>query len=165
MEQLLVTSLRPAELIVGKTLPYLAIMTAATVMIVVASAFLFDVQVRGSYLDLSAVTLAYLVGALGFGLVVSSVSETQAMAFQTGIVVSSLPTIFLSGFIFPIRSMPDVLQAITYLIPARYFIVVVRGVMLKGADLGPYFKDMSFLVLYAVAVLAIAYLRLRRREL
>jgi ABC-2 type transport system permease protein len=165
MEQLLVTSLRPAELIVGKTIPYLGIMALATVMIVVAARVLFDIRVRGSYLDLSAVVLVYLVGALAFGLVISSFSDTQAMAFQAGIVTSTFPAIFLSGFIFPIRSMPPVVQAITYAIPARYFITIVRGVILKGADLGPHLRDMAFLALYAATMLGIAFARLRRRDL
>jgi ABC-2 type transport system permease protein len=130
LEQLRVTSLKPSELILGKTLPYLAISLMATVLIVIAARVLFGVAVRGSYVDLFLATLVYLVGALGFGLLVSSFSETQAMAFQAGSVTSMLPAIFLSGFIFPIRSMPWVLQLITYAIPARYFNVVLRGVIL-----------------------------------
>jgi ABC-2 type transport system permease protein len=164
MEQLRVTSLRPGELIVGKTLPYLAISLIATLAILVAARVLFGIVVKGPYLDLFLATLVYLVGALGFGLLVSSLSDTQAMAFQVGIVTSMLPAIFLSGFIFPIRSMPAVVQALTYAVPARYFLVVLRGVILKGAELGPYAKDMAFLVLYATVVLAVAYARLTRRE-
>jgi len=164
LEQLRVTSLRPAELIVGKTLPYLAISLTATLIILLAARFLFGVVVRGPYLDLFVATLVYLVGALGWGLLVSSLSDTQAMAFQVGIVTSMLPAIFLSGFIFPIRSMPAAVQALTYAVPARYFLVVLRGVILKGASLAPYGRDMAFLVLYASVVLGIAYARLTRRE-
>ncbi len=164
MEQLRVTSLRPGELIVGKTLPYLAISLLATAVILVAARFLFGVAVRGSYLDLFVVTVVYLVGALGFGLFVSSVAETQAMAFQMGMVVSMLPAILLSGFIFPIRSMPLFVQAVTYAVPARYFLVVVRGIILKGAGLAPYARDLAFLGLYGTVVLGIAYFRLTRRE-
>lgn len=164
MEQLRVTSLRPGELIVGKTLPYLGISLAATALILLASRFLFGVAVRGPYLHLFLATLVYLLGALGLGLLVSSLAETQAMAFQVGSLVSMLPAIFLSGFIFPIRSMPAVLQAITYAVPARYFNVVLRGVILKGAGLESYPRDMLFLVLYAVVVLGLAYVRLSRRE-
>jgi ABC-2 type transport system permease protein len=105
------------------------------------------------------------VGALGFGLLISSVADTQALAFQMGIVTSMLPALFLSGFIFPIRSMPLAVQALTYAVPARYFLVVVRGVMLKGAGLAPYGKDLAFLALYALVVLGVAYARLTRREL
>ncbi len=164
MEQLRVTSLKPGELIVGKTLPYLAISLVATAVILIAARFLFGVAVRGSYLDLFLVTVVYLIGALGFGLFVSSVAETQAMAFQIGMVVSMLPAILLSGFIFPIRSMPLVVQAITYAVPARYFLVVVRGIILKGAGLAPYLQDLVFLVLYGTVVLGIAYARLTRKE-
>jgi len=164
MEQLRVSSLHPGELIVGKTLPYLAISLFAATVIVVAARILFGVAVRGSYLDLFAVTLLYLVGALGFGLFVSSVAETQAMAFQVGMVASLLPAILLSGFLFPIRSMPVVVQAITYAVPARYFLVVVRGIMLRGAGLAPYARDLLFLTLYGTVVLGIAYFRLTRRE-
>jgi drug efflux transport system permease protein len=164
MEQLRVTSLKPAELIVGKILPYLMISLVATVFIVLAARVLFGVAVRGPYLSLFAATFVYLIGALGFGLFVSSVAESQAMAFQVGMVASMLPAIFLSGFIFPIRSMPMALQVITYAVPARYFNVVLRGVILKGANLLPYWRDMLFLLLYATVVMGIAYARLTRKE-
>ncbi|HEY6547638.1 MAG TPA: ABC transporter permease [Vicinamibacteria bacterium] len=164
MEQLRVTSLRSGELIVGKMLPYLLISLGAAVLIVVAARILFGVAVRGPYWALLAATLVYLIGALGFGLLVSSASETQAVAFQVGMVSSMLPAIFLSGFIFPIPSMPVPLQVITYAVPARYFNVILRGVILKGAGLLPYWRDLAFLVLYAVVVNAIAYVRLTRRE-
>jgi ABC-2 type transport system permease protein len=164
MEQLRVTSLTPGELLMGKTLPYLAISLMATVIILVAARVLFGVVVRGPYFDLFVATLIYLVGALAWGLMVSSIAETQALAFQIGLVTSMLPAIFLSGFIFPIRSMPLPIQAITYAVPARYFLVIVRGIILKGAGLAPYWKDVSFLVLYASVVLTMAYSRLRKRE-
>ena len=164
MEQLRVTSLRPGEMIVGKTLPYLGISLTATALILLAARVLFGVSVRGPYLDLFVATFVYLVGALGFGLLVSSLAQTQAMAFQAGSVASMLPAIFLSGFIFPIRSMPPALQVVTYAVPARYFNVILRGVILKGTGLSPYGRDMAFLVLYALVVLAIAYARLSRRE-
>ena len=164
MEQLRVTSLHPGELVVGKTLPYLAISLAATAAILVVARLLFDVVVRGPYLDLFVATLVYLLGALGLGLLVSTVAESQAMAFQVGMVASMLPAIFLSGFIFPIHSMPAAVQAITYAIPARYFNVILRGVILKGAGLADYPRDVAFLLLYATVVLGVAYARLTRRE-
>ena len=164
MDQLRVTSLRPVELIAGKTLPYLGISLLATVLILVAARLLFGIAIRGPHLQLLAVTLLYLVGALGFGLMVSSVVETQALAFQVGIITSMLPALILSGFVFPIRSMPVVIQAITYVVPARYFLVALRGVILKGSGLGPYWQDVLFLVLFAAVVLGVAYFRLTRRE-
>lgn len=164
LEQLRVTSLHPAELVAGKTLPYLGISLLATAVILVAARVLFDVVVRGSYLDLFVVTLVYLLGALGLGLFVSTVAESQAMAFQIGMVASMLPAIFLSGFIFPIRAMPEAVQAITYVVPARYFNVILRGVILKGGGLADYPHDLAFLALYAAVVLSVAYARLTRRE-
>jgi ABC-2 type transport system permease protein len=164
LEQLRVTSLRPGELIVGKTLPYLGISLVATLIILVAARVLFGVVIQGPYLDLFLATLVYLIGALGWGLLVSSLVDTQALAFQIGIISAMLPALILSGFIFPIRSMPVVIQALTYVVPARYFLVVLRGVILKGAGLAPYWQDMAFLVLYAVVVLGLAYARLTRRE-
>jgi ABC-2 type transport system permease protein len=164
MEQLRVSSLSPGELLIGKTVPYLSISLAATAIILLAARVLFGVVVRGSYLDLFAVTFLYLVGALGLGLLVSSVADSQAMAFQLGASTSMLPAILLSGFIFPIRSMPLAVQILTYAVPARYFLVVLRGIILKGAGLAPYGRDLAFLVVYAAAVLGLAFARLTRKE-
>lgn len=164
MEQLRVTSLRAGELVAGKILPYLLISLGAAVLIVVAARVLFGVAVRGPYLALLVATFIYLVGALGFGLLVSSLASTQAMAFQVGMVSSMLPAIFLSGFLFPIRSMPLPLQALTYAVPARYFNVILRGIILKGTGLLPYWRDLGFLVLYGAVVMTVAYARLTRRE-
>lgn len=164
MERLKVSALRPSQLVLGKTLPYLAISLLATALIIFASRLLFDVRVRGSYLDLLVAVLVYLLGALGLGLLVSSISISQSMAFQVGSVISLLPAIFLSGFIFPIDAMPRALQIVTYAFPARYFLVILRGVVLKGAPLSTYPTDLFFLILYAVAVLALAWGRLVRRE-
>jgi len=164
MEQLRVSSLTPGELLVGKTIPYLAISLLATAIILLAARALFGVVVRGSYLDLFAVTFVYLVGALGLGLLVSSVADSQAMAFQLGAATSMLPSILLSGFIFPIRAMPAAVRALTYAVPARYFLVVLRGVILKGAGLAPYLTDLAFLLAYALVVLGLAFARLTRKE-
>ena len=164
MEQLRVAPLRTWELIVGKTLPYLAISYLAAIIILVAARVLFGVEVRGSYVALFIATLVYLFGALGFGLLISTIADTQAFAFQVGLIVSMLPALLLSGFIFQIRSMPAFLQAITYLVPARYYLVILRGVILKGAGLAPYWDQMLALVVFAVVVVALASVRLARRE-
>jgi ABC-2 type transport system permease protein len=164
MEQLRVSALRPSELIVGKVLPFLGISLGATFFILSVARVLFGVVVRGSYLDLFVVTLIYLLGALGFGLLVSTLVETQAMAFQVGMVTSMLPAIFLSGFIFPIKSMPFPVQIVSYAVPARYFNVVLRGIILKGGGLASYWDDVLFLVAFAVVVMGIAARRLSRRE-
>ncbi|MEZ4654275.1 MAG: ABC transporter permease [Candidatus Eisenbacteria bacterium] len=164
MEQLRVTPLGPTQLVTGKTLPYLAISLIAATVILVAARVLFGIEIQGSYLDLFIATLVYLIGALGFGLLVSSLVDTQAMAFQAGTLLSMLPAIFLSGFIFPIHSMPAVLQAITYAVPARYFLIILRGVILKGAPLTVYWKPFLLLTLYSNLVFIFAWLRLTRKE-
>lgn len=164
IEQIRVAPLRTGELILGKTLPYLVISLLATVLILVAARLLFGVEVKGSYLALFLATLVYLVGALGFGLLISTLADSQALAFQLGLLVSMLPALLLSGFIFQIRTMPGWLQAITYLVPARYYLVILRGIIIKGSDLSPYWDQLGFLALFAAVVVTLASLRLARRE-
>jgi ABC-2 type transport system permease protein len=164
MEQLRVAPLRTWELIVGKTLPYLGISLLATVIILAAARVFFGVAIRGPYLDLLIATLLYLFGALGFGLLISTIADTQTFAFQAGLITSMLPSILLSGFIFQIRIMPPWLQAITYLVPARYFLVILRGVILKGEGLLPYWPQVVALAVYGLATVTLASARLARRE-
>ena len=164
MEQLRVAPLRTWELIVGKTLPYLAISYLAAITILVAARVLFDVKVQGSYLALFIATLVYLFGALAFGLLLSTIADSQAMAFQVSLITSMLPALMLSGFLFQIRTMPPALQAITYLVPARYYLVILRGVILKGANLAPYWQELLALVVFAVVMVTLASVRLARRE-
>lgn len=160
MEQLRVAPLHTVELVLGKTLPYLLLSLLATVVILVAARILFGVVVRGPYLDLFLATLLYLLCALGLGLLISTIADSQALAFQISLLISLLPSVLLSGFIFEIRSMPIVLRAITHLIPARYYLVILRGIILKGTGLGPYWDQMGYLALFAVVVLGLASRRL-----
>lgn len=164
MEQLRVAPLRTWELIVGKTLPYLGISLLAAVSILAAARVLFDVTVQGPYLALFIATLVYLVGALAFGLLISTIADSQALAFQISLIASMLPAILLSGFLFQIRSMPAFLQAITYLVPARYYLVILRGVILKGAGLAPYWQELLALAVFAVVMVSLASMRLARGE-
>jgi len=164
LEQLRVTAIRPVELIVGKLAPYLVISLLASGTILLAARWVFGVRIRGSVLDLFLATLLYLIGALAWGLLVSTLARSQAMAFQIGAVTSMMPAIFLSGFIFPIRSMPAVLQIVSYAVPARFYLVVLRGVILKGAGLAPYWDQLAYLATYALVVTALAAVRMARRE-
>ena len=163
MEQLRVAPLRTGELILGKTIPYLGISLLATLIILVAARLLFGVTIRGPYLDLLIAVLLYLFGALGFGLLISTLARTQAVAFQAGLIASMLPAILLSGFIFQIRIMPGWLQAITYLVPARYFLVILRGIILKAEGLGTYWPQVVALGVYGAVVMLLASVRLARR--
>lgn len=164
MEQLRVAPLRTFELIIGKTVPYLGISLFATLIILLAARALFGVVIRGPHLDLLAAVVLYLFGALGFGLLISTVAHTQALAFQAGLIASMLPAILLSGFIFQIRVMPEPLQLVTYLVPARYFLVILRGIILKGEGLASYWPQVGALLVFGVATLALASLRLARRK-
>lgn len=164
MEQLRLAPVRTAQLILGKTAPYLGISLIATVTIVVVARLLFGVVVKGSYGDLLVATLIYLLGGLGFGLLISTLADSQATAFQLTLLTSNLPAILLSGYIFQIRAMPEALQWITYLVPARYYLVILRGIILKGAPLAPFWRELVLLVVFDVVVLTLAILRLSRRE-
>jgi ABC-2 type transport system permease protein len=164
IEQLRVAPLGTLELILGKTLPYLVISFIASILILMAARLLFGVEVKGSYVSLMAATLLYLVGALGLGILISTIADSQAIAFQGGLLVSLLPAVLLSGFIFQLRGMPEWLQVVTYAVPARYYLVILRGVIIKGAGLGPYADEMLGLAVFAVATLGLAAVRLVREE-
>lgn len=164
MEQLRVAPLRTLELILGKTAPYLLLSLLVTVILLVAARALFGVAVRGSYVDLFLATLLYLVGALAWGLLISTVVDSQALAFQVGLLTSLLPAVLLSGFVFQIRVMPEPLQVITHVVPARYYLVVMRGIVLKGAGLAPYWDQLAWLAGFALLTITAASLRLARKE-
>ena len=124
--------IRPVPYILGKTMPHFVVSLISAMSIVGAAMVLFDMPMRGSWLVLLGVVSLFLVGALGFGLLISSLAETQQVAFQLALLTSFLPTLMLSGFIFPITSMPAFLQLVTHIVPARYFLVALRGILLKG---------------------------------
>jgi ABC-2 type transport system permease protein len=164
MEQVRMAPISTPAFILGKTLPYLILSQASALLVIVASMVLFDLPMRGSWLDLSIVLAVFLVGALGSGLLVSTMADTQQVAFQAAMLLAFLPTFMLSGFIFPIASMPIALQYVTTVVPARYFLIALRGVVLKGLGLGALWAPVGALGLYAVAVLGLASARLARRS-
>jgi ABC-2 type transport system permease protein len=163
MEQVRMAPLGAASFVVGKTVPYFVVSILSAFGIIVVAMALFGMPMRGSWLVLLLALSLFLVGALGLGLLISSVSETQQVAFQAALLVSFLPTLMLSGFIFPIASMPRFLQLVTYAVPARYFLIALRGIVLKGAGLTAYAVDLFALTAFAVVVLALASVRLRRQ--
>jgi ABC-2 type transport system permease protein len=123
---------------------------------------LFDLPVRGSWWLLLLSLSLFLIGALGMGLFISTIADTQQVAFQVALLASFLPTIMLSGFIFPIASMPVALQVVTHIVPARYFLVALRAIVLKGAGLDVIAGQLVALVIFATVVIGFASLRLRR---
>ncbi len=164
MEQIRMAPIGGLAYIVGKTLPYLLLSFVSSMFIVVVSIALFDLPMRGSWGALVLAVGLFLVGALATGLFISTVAETQQIAFMMGLLLTFLPTFVLSGFVFPISSMPRALQVVTYAVPARYFLVVLRGIVLKGSSLTVLAAPMGALVLYAVVALALASVRLAREH-
>ena len=163
-EQVRMAPLGTTPYIVGKTLPYLVISIASAMAIMLAAMALFDLPMRGSWLDLLLAVSLFLAGALGTGMFISTVSDSQLVAFQIVLIVAFLPTFILSGFIFPIGSMPVPIQMVTLVVPARYFLVALRSIVLKGISAAAMWQELMALVLYATAVLALASIRLARER-
>jgi drug efflux transport system permease protein len=163
MEQVRMSPLGAATFVVGKTVPYFVVSLASAFGIVVTAMLLFGLPMRGSWLELLLALSLFLVGALGLGVLISSVADTQQVAFQAAMLASFLPTLMLSGFIFPIASMPRFLQVVTYAVPAKYFLVALRSIVLKGAGLEVYWTALVALGVFAVAMLGIAAARLQQQ--
>ncbi|MFL6279732.1 MAG: ABC transporter permease [Vicinamibacterales bacterium] len=163
LEQLNVTPLRRWELIVGKLLPYGAIAMIDVVLVVAVAVFWFEVPLRGSFWLLFGMSLLYVLCTLALGLFISTISDTQQQAMMTATFFFLTPMIYLSGFIFPIENMPAVIQVFTYLIPLRYFLIIVRGIFLKGIGLDLLWPQAAALAAWGLIVLSLAVSRSRKR--
>jgi ABC-2 type transport system permease protein len=162
MEQLLVSPVTPMELVIGKTLPHIAISLGTAAGVIVASYLFFGIVVKGSLLLLFGCTLLFLLGSLGLGILISTVAESQQVAFMLSTMITMLPTFILSGFVFPIRNMPLLLQIVTYLLPARYFLSVLRAIILKGSGIAAIWQDFLGLLIFACVALGLGIVRLHR---
>jgi ABC-2 type transport system permease protein len=163
MEQVRMAPLDAGSFIVGKSIPYFVVSLISALGIIIVAMALFQLPMRGSWAALLLALSLFLVGALALGLFISSISESQQVAFQLALLASFLPTLMLSGFIFPIASMPAALRAVTYAVPARYFLTALRGIVLKGAGVETFWIELVALALYAALMLALASVRLRRQ--
>ena len=163
MEQVRMAPIGPLAYVLGKTTPYFFISLVSALAVVGLSMVMFDMPMRGSWPVLVGSISLFLVGALAFGLLISTVAETQQVAFQLALLTSYLPTLMLSGFIFPISSMPEPLQVITHIVPARYFLVALRAIVLKGVGPAMFWQELAALAVFAVVILGLASLRLRRQ--
>jgi ABC-2 type transport system permease protein len=162
MEQLMVTPVRPLELMLGKTLPF-ALVGLLDVMVVTAIALLlFHIPLHGSFLLLMFCAGLFLMTTLGAGLFLSTISQTQQQAMMASFFFST-PAFMLSGFAFPIRNMPLAVQWLTYLNPVRYFIEIVRGIFLKGSGVAVLWPQMASLAVYGAAILGLSALRFRKK--
>ncbi len=163
MEQIRMAPISTPAFIIGKAAPYLVLSQISGILVILAAMVLFGLPMQGNWLTLNLVLAMFLIGAIGTGLLVSTIAETQQVAFQIGSLVAFLPTFVLSGFIFPIASMPIGLQYVSTVVPARYFLIALRGIVLKGSDLITVWPSVAALVVYAFLVMGLASLRLARR--
>lgn len=162
MEQLMVTPIRPVELILGKTLPFVLISYVNVLLVTLIGVTWFDIPIRGSFWLLLFGAGLYLMSTIGIGLFISTISRTQQQALMASFFFY-LPAVLLSGFMFPISNMPDPAQWITYLNPLRYFLVIIRGIFLKGSGLDVLWPQFIALAILGAALLTLSSLRFQKR--
>jgi ABC-2 type transport system permease protein len=162
MEQLMVTPIRPVELMLGKILPFAVLGIFEVILITVAALVVFRTPLRGSVLVLLACAILFLLTTLGIGLFISTISRTQQQAMMSSFFFF-MPALLLSGFAFPIRNMPIGVQYLTYLNPLRYFMQIVRGIFLKGIGAEFLWPQMAALLVFGVLILGSASLRFHKR--
>lgn len=164
MEQIMVSPLRPYEVILGKTIPYMIIGLGTATVILFLGYLLFDVEIRGSLLLLYGAVFILLLGALGQGLLISTITDSQQVAFMLSIFSSLLPSFLLSGFIFPISNMPVVLQVLSNVAVNKFFLVVVRGIMLKGVGFMETWDQFAYMGIFALVTLGVSTLRMQKKS-
>lgn len=165
MEQLKVSPLGSLELIIGKTIPYTVVALFVAAFTLLISNIAFGITVKGSYLQLFISTLLFLIASLSIGIFISTIADSQQVAFQIASIATMLPTFMLSGFIFPIESMPVFLQYLTNVTPAKFYIIVLRSIILKGAGIEAYWKQIIALIIFSTFFLGIATIRTRRAKM
>ncbi len=163
MEQLISTPVKAPELIIGKFIPYFTIGFLDLFVGVVMAQFLFQVPFRGSHTLLVFLSSLFLIGALSQGIFISAVARTQLLASQLAMLTTFIPTMLLSGFIYPIFNMPQAVQAVTYFIPARYYVTILRGLFLKGNGIDVMWDEALFLLLFAFLMFGLAIKKFRKK--
>jgi ABC-2 type transport system permease protein len=163
MEQLIVTPIRPWQLLVGKLAPFAIIGMVQMCLATAVTVFGFGVPLRGSFLLLLALTALFILSTLGLGLMISTLVQNQQQAMMGAVFAAMVPMIYLSGLIFPIDNMPPAIQLVTYLIPLRYYAEIIRGVFLRGSGLDVLWPEAVTLLGMGIAIMALASLRFRKR--
>lgn len=163
MEQLLSTPVRAAEIVMGKMLAFFVVGIVDTLIAVLVGIFVYGVPFRGNALILALTTMIFLSGAFFWGILVSAVARSQLFAFQMGLVTTFLPSFLLSGFLYAIENMPVPIQVITHVVPARYFVTIVRGIFLKGIGLDILWPEVLFLVGFSLIVFWAAERKMRQK--
>ena len=162
LEQLIVTPIRPIELVLGKVVPYVAVAFFDLLEVLVIGVLWFDVPIHGSVTLLLALSGLFLLTSLGLGLFISTLAHTQQEAMLVSFFIM-LPSIFLSGFFFPLEAMPEFLRAFSYAIPLRYLLIIMRGIVLKGVGANALWKEVIALAIFGTVILALAAQRFRKR--
>jgi len=163
MEQLISTPVKAPELIIGKFLPYFVIGFIDLFVAVIIARFLFGVPFNGSYILLIFLSSLFLTGALSQGILISTVARTQLLSSQLAMLTTFIPTMLLSGFIYPIFNMPQAIQWVTYLIPARYYIIILRGLFLKGNGIDVMWDEALFLFIFAFFMFGLAITKFKKK--
>lgn len=163
LEQLIVTPIKPLQLIIGKLIPFVVLGFVSVTIVIVAMNIIFSIYVRGSVVFLFFSSFLYILSTLGLGLFVSTVSKTQQQAMMIAIFAVLMPMIYLSGFAFPVENMPTIIQYISYLIPLKYFITIIRGIILKGNGFAQHWFDATMLLAMGILILFFSALRFRKR--
>jgi len=164
MEQLMVSPLSPVSVIIGKTVPYLFVAILSTVFILIISNIAFDVQVKGSYILLAVSSFVFILAALGQGILISTITTSQQVAFFIAALSTLLPAMLLSGFVFPIASMPVWIQYVTKILPATYFVTLLRAVLMKGAGFESTWEPLLALMLFSTITILISAIRLKNMK-
>ncbi len=163
LEQIIVTPIKPAQLIIGKTIPFVILGFIDVLIVTVVMVYWFGIPIRGDFFFLMLASFIYVLSSLGLGLFISTVSKTQQQAMMVAMFGVLLPMNFLSGFAFPIENMPGWIQPITYLIPLRYYITILRGVILKGDGFFQLIPETAALLGIGILILAASSLRFQKR--
>ncbi len=163
LEQLIVTPIKPSQLIIGKVIPFIILGFIDVLIVLSVMTFWFGIGIRGSFIFLVFSSFLFVLSTLGIGLFISTISKTQQQAMMVAQFGIMMPMIYLSGFAFPIENMPKIIQYITYLIPLRYYITILRAVVLKGAAFTELIPETIMLLLFGVAILFASSLRFKKR--
>lgn len=165
IEQILISPLNSTEIILGKALPYALIALVSTTIILLVGYIFFDLRLSGSYLLILGTSVLFIFAALGQGILISTFTKSQQVAYMLASLSTILPSLLLSGFIFPIRNMPIIIQGISYTVPARYFVTILREILVKGAGIEYYIKEVIALFIFAFFVFGFAIVRMSKAKL
>lgn len=163
LEQLIVTPIKPIQMIIGKLIPFTLLGFAAVILVITAMNIIFGIAVKGSAIFLLISSFVFILSTLGLGLFVSTISKTQQQAMMLAIFLIMMPMVFLSGFAFPIENMPEIIQAITYIIPLRYFMTIIRGIILKGIGFADLWIQLLAMLGLGVLILSLSVMRFQKR--